>query len=245
MARKPRKRVLVPKVSTTFVKDAAARAEARSRGEEPEHTPVPITPPIVPASEIITESSSKRKDRAIAKRRRRKVSYSPAVGKAVCKMIVMGVPVIRIGKRPLMPSESTIYAWARTPGHPFADAFARAREVSVRRMADEMLEIADNSAGDVSYKTARDGETILPVVNREAIERARLRIETRKWLMTKLLPEFADKAQVEHSGRVDTAEAPQSTGDDHMAHITERYMAKVPAAKENAGSKSKANGSVH
>jgi len=237
---KPRKRVLTPKgVSKESVKAAAARAVARSAGEEIEHKPAPITPPIVPAAELRGD-----KKKAVEKRRKKRVHYSPAVGKAVCKMIVKGVPVIKIGQRPLMPSESSIYAWAKTPGHPFGESFARAREVAVRRMADEMLVIADNSAGDAGYKEARDGSPLL-VVNREVIERSRLRIETRKWLLSKLLPaEFSEKVAIDHSGRVEqiNTEAPQPTGADHLEEITKRFRAKAPAATVPPPGPAKANG---
>ncbi len=53
----------------------------------------------------------------------------------------------------------------------------------MHRMADEILAIADQSTGDVAGQTGAGTQ----IINREHIERSRLRIETRKWLLSKLV----------------------------------------------------------
>lgn len=56
--------------------------------------------------------------------------------------------------------------------------YARAREIQADMLFDEILEIADNTTSDVTF--AKDGTN---TVNHENIQRARLRIDTRKWFI--------------------------------------------------------------
>lgn len=59
------------------------------------------------------------------------------------------------------------------------------------------MEIADDSTND--WVETKFG----PQVNREAIERTKLRIDARKWMMARILPKkYGDKIQNEHSGSV-------------------------------------------
>jgi hypothetical protein len=53
---------------------------------------------------------------------------------------------------------------------------------------DVILAIADDSDGDVIKREREDGSTY-EYVDTERMARAKLRIDTRKWLMSKLKPE--------------------------------------------------------
>jgi hypothetical protein len=65
-------------------------------------------------------------------------------------------------------------------------------------MADELIEIADNSGLDVLGVNPKTGQ---PIVDGEAIARARLRFDARRWLMSKLAPKkYGDKVELEHTG---------------------------------------------
>jgi hypothetical protein len=79
-----------------------------------------------------------------------------------------------------MPDEATVRLWARENREGFYSQYARAIETRMDGHADEILEIADNEHGD----PARD----------------RLRIDTRKWLMSKIAPKrFGDKLDLTHA----------------------------------------------
>lgn len=72
-----------------------------------------------------------------------------------------------------MPPESTVRRWV-LDNEDFAAQYARAREAGYQCMADEILEISDDKEGDPS--------------------RDRLRVDTRKWLLSKCLPKiYGDK----------------------------------------------------
>ena len=79
-----------------------------------------------------------------------------------------------------MPDERTVRRWA-LEREDFSPQYARAREIGYRAMEDGILEIADDKEGDV--------------------QRARLQIDARKWLMSKALPKvYGDKVALEHTG---------------------------------------------
>ncbi len=65
-------------------------------------------------------------------------------------------------------------------------------------MADELLQIADDATSDITKLESDDGRE---VVNHEHIARSKLRVDTRKWLLSKCLPKvYGDKLLNEHSG---------------------------------------------
>ncbi len=55
-------------------------------------------------------------------------------------------------------------------------------------MAEEIVEIADDGRNDWMEVMSKDGESIGWRLNGEAVQRSRLRVDARKWLMSKLLP---------------------------------------------------------
>lgn len=74
--------------------------------------------------------------------------------------------------------------------------YARAKYAAVEAMADELLDIADASEGDAIID--EDGRR---VIDNEAVQRARLRVDTRKWLLSKLVPKkYGDKQEVAVTG---------------------------------------------
>lgn len=89
-----------------------------------------------------------------------------------------------------MPSVQTVFSWMRK--HPeFLEQYARAKEESADALADEILDIADDSTNDTVE--TEDGVR----VNHENIQRARLRVDTRKWIASKLKPKkYGDKLAV-------------------------------------------------
>ncbi|MDX0320355.1 terminase small subunit protein [Sinorhizobium meliloti] len=96
-----------------------------------------------------------------------------------------------------MPSESLVRKWVMKD-EDFGAQYARAREAGMEALADEILQIADSQEGDV-LKT-EDGRE---VVNHDAIQRARLRVDTRKWLMSKIAPKkYGDRLDLNHSGSI-------------------------------------------
>jgi hypothetical protein len=83
----------------------------------------------------------------------------------------------------------------------FSSAYARAKAIGLEIRADELLEIADDTAGDLIV--SEDGTTR---VDHEAINRAKLRIDTRKWLLERLASQkYSPTAIVKHTGSIGVA----------------------------------------
>ena len=129
----------------------------------------------------------------------RPTAYSPEIADEILDRLAAGEPLRTICRDEGMPAESTVRAWSLDQNHPISARYARAREAGFWSMADEMLEIADDSRNDWIEKVTRSGDTIT-VVNEEAIGRARLRVATRQWTLAKMLPAFGDRLSAELSG---------------------------------------------
>ena len=127
--------------------------------------------------------------------------YNEALGDSICDRLADGESLNAICKSEGMPSERTVRTWARTPDHPFSPKYARAREIGYLKLADELLEIADDGSNDWMKRTGKDGEDLGWAVNGEHVARSRLRVDTRKWLLSKCLPKiFGDRITAEHTG---------------------------------------------
>ncbi len=86
-----------------------------------------------------------------------------------------------------MPAKASVFRWLANPeNQSFRDQYARAREVQAETMAEELLEIADDARND--WMEAHAGEDAGWRANGENVQRSRLRVDARKWLMSKMAP---------------------------------------------------------
>jgi hypothetical protein len=86
--------------------------------------------------------------------------------------------------------------WAADTSHPFSERYRKARILGYMHMAEEILEISDNSTGD--FSTDENGNK---VVCHENIQRSRLKVDSRKWIVSRMLPHiFGDKVTTQHVG---------------------------------------------
>jgi hypothetical protein len=77
----------------------------------------------------------------------------------------------------------------------YSSQYARAKEDQSDLLIEEMIEIADDSSGD--SKVTENGE----VINSEYVQRSKIRIDTRKWIASKLKPKkYGDKVDVTTDG---------------------------------------------
>jgi hypothetical protein len=91
-----------------------------------------------------------------------------------------------------MPKDTTILEW-RMKYDKFSSQYAKAKLAQADALAEDCLNIADDDSGDV--KINNDG---FEVFNGEFAARSRIRIDTRKWLASKLLPkQYGDKLVLE------------------------------------------------
>lgn len=120
---------------------------------------------------------------------------------SICLRTFEGESMRSICRDPAMPSRSRVFKeLVENPA--FADQYARAREGLYQSWAEEILEIADDGTTDFVTKVGRNGHEY-EAVDQEHIQRSRLRVDSRKWLLSRLLPKtFGDKVQHDHDGEV-------------------------------------------
>lgn len=125
-------------------------------------------------------------------------SFSPEIAQTICERLASGESLRRICIDEEMPARSTVFKWL-ADNKDFSDQYARAKEVQLDAMAEEILDIADDTSNDT--RTIRRGDAEVEVQNAEWVNRCRLQVDTRKWLMSKLAPKkYGDKVQAELSG---------------------------------------------
>jgi Bacteriophage Sf6, terminase small subunit-like len=133
--------------------------------------------------------------------RRQYLIYSPEIADELCALLAEGRSLRQITEMPGMPSRRTVTSWlTRYPE--FREKYECAMMLLAEFWVHEMLDIADDSAGD--YIIDEHGAR---VVDHEAINRARLRVDTRKWALSKILPKrYGDRVVADITVRGDVKE---------------------------------------
>jgi hypothetical protein len=116
--------------------------------------------------------------------------YTEAMAAEFCKRLADGRTVRSICSDEDMPVAQTIYSWLNA--HPtFLEQYARAKEIHADAIADECFQIADTADADTAFDEYGN-----PKPNHEYIQRSKLRIDTRKWYLSKVLPKkYGDKIE--------------------------------------------------
>lgn len=124
----------------------------------------------------------------------RPTDYSKELATLICKRIAQGESVRKIEKDDNMPSGVTIYSWLLDEDkQEFLKQYESSRAIQAENMFEEINEIADDGRNDYMERENSDGNSY-EVVNSEHIQRSRLRVDTRKWYLSKVLPKkFGEK----------------------------------------------------
>lgn len=127
--------------------------------------------------------------------------YTVELGAVVCERLMEGESLRTICTSEEMPGRTTIFKWIAT-NPDFANQYAIARQVQAQVLADEIFNIADDGTNDWTTRTIGDEEVEVP--NHDHINRSRLRVDTRKWFLSKVLPKvYGDKLDLNHSGAIE------------------------------------------
>jgi len=119
-----------------------------------------------------------------------------AVQLEICARMSMGESLTKVCKDRHMPARQTVTLFAAGKGaenSAFAARYARARDALLDAYADDIVMIADDGTTDYVMKKGRNGHEYM-AVDQEHIQRSRLRVDARKWILSKLRPEqYGDK----------------------------------------------------
>lgn len=129
---------------------------------------------------------------AMVKRPRGRPSiYTDEMAEEICRRLAGGESLNAICKGEGYPSEAVVRDWAANPDHPFSAKYAYARDQGLDHLAEETLLIADDDSRDTA--STENGPVSMPVV----VARDRLRVDTRKWYLSKLAPKrYGDRLLV-------------------------------------------------
>ena len=104
---------------------------------------------------------------------------TPELLASICEQLAGGKSLRKICAEEGMPSEKTVFTWMQEDAA-FAQQYTRARERQADGFFDEIVDIADTE---------------------EDPQKARVRIDARKWVAGKMRPKvYGEKLDLEHSG---------------------------------------------
>lgn len=126
--------------------------------------------------------------------------YTPELGLEICTRLAEGESLRSICEDPKMPNRGTVLRWVLDGLHEeFAGQYEKARNIQAESFADDMQDIADDGRNDYMLKETESGAFVQ--LNSEAIQRSRLRVDTRKWIASRILPKkYGDKIENTHVG---------------------------------------------
>lgn len=111
--------------------------------------------------------------------------YTQELADQICEMLALGYSIRTVCKEDSMPSVQTFFRWIREK-EDFREQYARAKQEAADAMAEDLLDIADDGSND--WMEINKGGYITTAVDYEALNRSKLRVDTRKWLMAKMKP---------------------------------------------------------
>lgn len=128
----------------------------------------------------------------------RPTKLTKKLGEEICNLICEKYSLKQIeDKSEKYPKKSTILSWNTKEGglyEWFQDLYARALIVRAHAWAEEILDISDDGSNDWIEREGKNGR-VYKTVDNEAVQRSRLRVDSRKFLLAKMLPKlYGDKA---------------------------------------------------
>ena len=127
----------------------------------------------------------------MAATRKPRAVYTEQMAGQICSLLSKGESLAAACRREGMPSANTVMSWVDSV-EGFAARYTAARLIGFQLLADGLIELADDAGIDPNDK--------------------RIRVETRKWVLSKMIPKvYGDKIDHNIKGnvsvRVDEADA--------------------------------------
>jgi hypothetical protein len=129
----------------------------------------------------------------------RPTKYTQELADTICEQLASGDSMRTVCKEDEMPAMSTLFRWLREIPE-FRQQYEKAKEEAADAFAEEILDIADDGSNDWMIKHGKDDQESWQL-NGEHVQRSRLRIDSRKWIASKLKPKkYGDKIDMTSDG---------------------------------------------
>lgn len=129
---------------------------------------------------------------------RRPSRYSEKLACAIIERVASGESLKSVCADPRMPDKRTVLHWADKDVDGFRTRYALAMDFRAQGIFDDMLEIADSIEPGKRVKKNHKGTE---VTIGDMVERSKLRIDTRKWILARMSPKrYGEKITQEISG---------------------------------------------
>lgn len=144
------------------------------------------------------------------------------------------------------PDEGTVRAWVVDDYDGFAAPYFRARDIGIDSIADEILEISDtpqmSSEETIEFAKTADGDSAVEkktVKTLEMVNHRRLRVDSRKWYVSKLAPKrYGDRIDL-----YDSNGEKQKIDDTQRAARIAAILSAAVARKKEQEQEQEQNGS--
>lgn len=127
-------------------------------------------------------------------------TYDALVANEILALIASGRTLRQTCRAEHLPSESTVRTWVLDDREGFSARYARARDLLLESKADEIFDIADDGSNDWMKYENKDGSEGWRL-NGEHVKRSELRVNSIKWVLSKLKPErYGEKLELNGNG---------------------------------------------
>lgn len=132
------------------------------------------------------------KTKRVPKKNGRPTNFNDVIAKRICDLTATHT----VGYRRLqkmyddLPHEQTVREWRLAHYKTFGMQYAQAKLLQAELLTEECLDIADDARNDFMESLDEEERGLAYKSNNEHINRSRLRIDTRKWHASKLLPKI-------------------------------------------------------
>jgi hypothetical protein len=127
------------------------------------------------------------------------VRYDDELADYIVEQIAMGRSLLSVCDEPHMPAAAAITYWCLVDLCGFRQKYKTACDIRAQLMAEELLDIIDDSRNDWITRVDKDGNE-RQVYNPENVARSTLRFTGRRWIISKLLPGvYGESMQLKHA----------------------------------------------
>ena len=129
-----------------------------------------------------------------------RLRYSSEMAEVICAEIITGRSLPDISRDPGMPHVRTIFRWLANQPE-FQRLYELACLSRTHALAEEIIAISDDDSADWIEEPAKHGAGVVRRADNAAVQRARLKVDSRKWLLSKLQPrKYGDRVSAELTG---------------------------------------------